>query len=359
MTPPFDPAGTHRRRGRSKPSGCLSVSIVILACNSGRFLLATLKSVQGQALTDWECVVVDDGSTDDTLDIALNHAASDPRFRVVRIENAGPSAARNEGYSQTNPLAEFVTFMDSDDLWLPHALDTLRRRLQDDPAAVGAQGLAELIDEAGEPLAPGSHSARGRSRLGLEGRRLVEWPLDRATNFAVLVNGNVLFPPGLVLARRSVYERTGRFDERFRGAEDWDMLIRLSRFGGLAFVNDVVLHYRQHGSNLGAAKGIERWAWLVRCKAFHSPENDDAQQRIARRGWRAYQRYMVEQRRRAAGDHLKAGRRGRAVNEVARIPVHAFRFIRGYPTPRLIRGSEPWQTQDSGISEANGAGVTL
>ena len=293
-------------------------------------------------MTDWECVVVDDGSTDDTLAIALDHTTEDPRFRVVQIENAGPSAARNAGYSATSSGSEFVTFMDSDDLWLPHALETLHQRLQSDPDAVGAHGLAELIDGAGEPLAPGSYSARGRSRLGLEGRRLVEWPLDRPTNFAVLINGNVLFPPGLVLARRSAYERAGRFDERFRGAEDWDMLIRLSRLGDLAFVDDVILQYRQHGSNLGAAKGIERWAWLVRCKGFHSPDNDVTQQRIARRGWRAYQRYMVEQRWQAAGGHLRVRERRRALDELARIPVHAFRFARGYPRPKLIRGCEPW-----------------
>jgi glycosyltransferase involved in cell wall biosynthesis len=319
------------------------VSVVIPACNSARFLGSTLQSVQNQSLEDWECVLVDDGSSDGTLGIALEYAARDPRFRAARIENGGPSAARNHGYRLTNPESEFVMFMDSDDLWLPHALETLRRRLQDDSAAIGAHGLAELIDEAGDPISPGSYPARGRRRLGLEGRRLVEWPLDRPTDFAVLVNGNVLFPPGLVLARRSAYERAGRFDERLRGAEDWDMLIRLSRHGHLAFEDDVILQYRHHGSNLGAVEGIERWAWLVRCKAFHSPDNHVTHQRIARRGWRAYQRYMIVQRWRSGLDHLRARQFGRSVNGLARIPAHIFRFARGYPTPRLVRASEPWE----------------
>src|SRR5207237_4739770 len=117
--------------------------------------------------------------------------------------------------------------------------------------------------------------ARGRRRIGVVGRRRVELALDSPTDFAVLVNGNVLFPPGLLLARRNAYERAGRFDSWFRGPEDWDMLIRLSRQGYLAFENEVILLYRNHDSNLGAAPGIERAAWLVRCKAFHSPENTD------------------------------------------------------------------------------------
>jgi glycosyltransferase involved in cell wall biosynthesis len=319
-----------------------SISVVIPVFNVDRFLGQTLRSVQEQTFTDWECVIVDDGSTDDTSDIAAGFAAQDRRFRVARTENGGPSAARNWGFLLTNPSSDFVTFMDSDDLWLPHALETLRSRLRADAGAIGAHGLAEMIDEHGEVVEPGSYPARGRRRLGLEGRRLVVWALDRPTQFAVLVNGNVLFPPGLVLARRSAYERAGRFDEHFRGPEDWDMLIRLSRHGNIAFVDDVILHYRMHGSNLGAAPGIARQAWLVRCKAFHSPENTAEQQRIARVGWRAYQLDMVRERSRSGWTHLRAGRAREAANELARIPIHLFRYVRGYPRPKLVRVSEPW-----------------
>jgi len=325
-----------------------SVSIVIPAFNSDRFLGSTLRSVQEQSLTDWECVVVDDGSTDSTSEIAREFAAQDSRFRVVRIDNSGPSAARNHGYRLTSPGSEFVTFLDSDDVWLPHALATLASRLRSDSAAVGAHGLAEVVDEDGHPIPGWSYPDNGRHRLGLEVRRLVVWPLDKPTDFAVLVNGNVLFPPGLLLARRGVYERAGRFDEWFRGAEDWDMLIRISRFGHLSFVNEVILHYRRHGANLGAAQGIERRAWLVRCKAFYSPENDATQQRIARRGWRAYQRYMVGKRWHSSLAHLRDRQVRRSADQLVRIPFHLVRFVRGHPTPKLIRVSEPWERSGAG-----------
>jgi glycosyltransferase involved in cell wall biosynthesis len=319
-----------------------AISIVIPAYNHARFLEDTLRSVQEQSFRDWECVVVDDGSTDGTSGIAQRCAAEDDRFRAVRIENSGASAARNHGYRLTNPESALVTFMDSDDVWLPHALATLHGRLLADPTAIGAHGLAEEIDETGELRSSRSHSDFGRNRLGLDGRRLIVWPTDRPTSFDVLINGNVLFPPGLLLAQRSAYERAGRFDETFTGAEDWDMLIRLSRFGDLVFVDDVILQYRRHGRNIGAAPGIERQAWLVRCKGFHSPENNASHQRSARRGWRAYQRYMISQRWRSARDEFRAKRLGAAVGQIARIPVHAFRHLRGYPTPKLVRASQPW-----------------
>ena len=320
------------------------------AFNSSRFLRQTFESLRAQSLEDWECVVVDDGSADDTLAVAQSCAAEDARFRAVRTENGGPSAARNHGYLLTDPAAEFVTFMDSDDVWLPHALTTLRARLQSDDGAIGAHGLAEMVDEQGELISTWSHSAHGRSRLGREGRTLVPWPLDRPTTFEVLINGNVLFPPGLLLARRTAYERAGKFDERITGGEDWDMLIRLSRFGYLAFVDEVILHYRRHASNQGAAEGIERQAWLVRCKGFHSPDNNDAQRTSARKGWRAYQRYMIRERARAALDGVRGRSVIRALDPLARIPVHLFRLVRGYPTPKVVRPSEPWSEDAAGGS---------
>lgn len=324
-----------------------SVSIVIPAHNSARYLETTLMSVVHQTLTDWECVLVDDGSTDETFAIAHAHATLDPRIRVSRIDHAGASAARNHGFLQTSQTSEFVTFMDSDDIWLPHALETLRREVEADGSAAGAHGLAEMIDARGEIVEPGSYPARGRRRLGVEGKRLVEWPLDRPTDFSVLVNGNVLFPPGLVLARRKIYEKTGRFDERFQGPEDWDMLIRLSRYGHLVFCNEIILHYRMHGANLGSSDWVPREAWLIRCKAFHSPENGPEHIEIARRGWRAYQRSMIGERWRSAFDHLRSGQIAGAANALARVPVHVIRFARGYPRPRVRMGSQPWEDRET------------
>jgi glycosyltransferase involved in cell wall biosynthesis len=319
-----------------------TVSIVVPAFNRAQFLDETLRSISSQTFARWECVVVDDGSTDITLEIARQHASRDGRIRAFRTANAGASAARNFGYLQTDRRSRFVTFMDSDDVWLPHALETLYEAASADPLAAGAHALAEMIDAHGCPLEPGAYSDTGRRRLGVRGKTLQAWSVDEPTDFAVLINGNVLFPPGLLLVRRSIYETVGRFDESLRAAEDWDMLIRVSRHGAIRFVNEVILLYRMHRSNLGSQRNVPRDAWQVRCKGFHSPENTPEHVDIARRGWRAYQKMMMSTRAAEARAALADRSFRRALASVLRLPVHAIRLARGYPMPKIVRTDMPW-----------------
>ena len=331
------------RTGPGSPDGSQPViSIVVPAHNVDRFLAETLRSICAQTESRWECVVVDDGSTDGTRAVAESVAARDARIKVLRQANRGAAAARNAGFRATDPASQFVTFMDSDDVWLPHAFETLLRRLAQRPDAIGAHGLAEFIDATGHLIDEGTYSQKGRERLGRKGRELVVWPLESPTDFDVLINGNVLFPPGLVLARRSVYEKTGPFDEAFNGPEDWDMLIRLSRHGHLEFVDEVILHYRRHDTNLGARTTVPRQAWLVRCKAFHSPENSPEQQRAAKLGWRAYQKRMAAEAWLMAHEALASRRLPSAAQQLARIGVFAARYVRGYPSPRIHSSPLRW-----------------
>ncbi len=318
------------------------ISVVVPAYNAARFLGETLESLTAQTEERWECVVVDDGSTDTTFAIASGFAERDARFRALQVDHGGSSHARNEGFRASVRGTSYVTFMDSDDAWLPHAFATLLERLEQDDRLAGCHGLAELVDAEGTRYAPGEYAEAGRNRLGLEGRRLVRWPLDRPTTFDVLVNGNVLFPPGLLLARRDVYERAGRFDESLAGPEDWDMLIRLSRFGDLAFVNDVILLYRRHDANQGARPTTPLQAWRVRCIAFHSPENSPGQQRRARQGWRAYQAMMARQRRGEALTALRERHLREAYDRSGRLLAHLWRYVRGYPLPRIVREPLTW-----------------
>ena len=324
------------------------ISIVVPAHNAERFLALTLDSILAQTIDDWECVVVDDGSVDDTMGVAEGYASCDQRIRAVRQHGMGVSSARNNGFRRISQASQFVTFMDSDDVYLPNALEVLRRSLCADTVAIGSHGLGEFIDVDGTVLCPGAYPDRGRNRLALNGRRLRTLPSDRPTDFTVLINGNVLFPPGLVLTHRWAYDRVGPFDEFFRGAEDWDMLIRLSRLGHFHFVDQVVLHYRRHDANAGAAAGIEQQAWLVRCKGFDSAENSAAQQIVARRGWRAYQLLMIERRIKAMREAAAARRMSALAENLARVPVHALRYLRGRPKPRFVRPPLSWDSQQSG-----------
>jgi glycosyltransferase involved in cell wall biosynthesis len=317
------------------------VSIVVPAHNAEPFLAATLDSVLTQSHEAWECVVVDDDSGDATLAIAERYAGADPRIRALHVDRGGVSAARNAGFRMSTPDAAYCTFMDSDDVWVPGALKALLDRAVTDPAAIGAHGLADYIDASGTLIRPGEFSARGRHRVGLVGHRLQEIPLDAPTDFSVLLFGTQLFPPGLVLVRRDAYVSAGPFDESLTAGEDGEMLVRLSRLGHLAFLPEVVLHYRRHGENAGARMTVPKQVQYALCQSFHSPLNSVEQRKLARRGWRASQRTRIEQtwaEIRSRGVHSP---RTSAV-QLAQCGVSAVRFARGYPRPVVKRRPLTW-----------------
>lgn len=310
-----------------------SISIIMPAYNCERFLLATLDSLLSQTVTDWECIIVDDGSQDGTAAVAAAYASRDTRIRVIQQPNGGPSVARNRGFQECHPASKYVTFMDSDDIYLPDALSRLKTELANNPQAIGAHGLADYIDENGERVNPGEFADQGRQRYGFDGRRKVLLDTSQPTTFDVLVDNNVLYPPGLILTRKEFYDKVGPFDESFRGPEDWDMLIRLSRHGDFQFINQVILLYRRHSSNLSAMTGHGEKMWRVRCKAFFSSENSQDQQQRARGGWKAYQRDMMSLRLKTGREHLSHRRYLKAGDQIARIPVHIYRYLLGHPTP--------------------------
>jgi glycosyltransferase involved in cell wall biosynthesis len=101
------------------------VSVVIPAFNAGATIDETLRSVRSQSHEPLEIIVVDDGSTDDTLAVAERHADQDPRIKIMRQGNAGVAAARNVGWQAAR--AEFIAFIDADDLWAPSKIE---RQLQ-------------------------------------------------------------------------------------------------------------------------------------------------------------------------------------------------------------------------------------
>ncbi|HWE93430.1 MAG TPA: glycosyltransferase [Tepidisphaeraceae bacterium] len=318
-------------------SGTPLVSIVVPTYECARFLPATLDSIRNQTLTSWECIVVDDGSSDGSDQVSSEYAARDYRIRSVRQANAGPSAARNHGFRLTDRGSLYVTFMDGDDLWMPTALERLAAENGRFPDAVGSSALAEFIDEHGQRMRPGEFADFGRRRLAPRGGRLVPLPRNEPSTFASLVAGNVTFPPGLVLARREIYEEVGAFDESLRGAEDWDMLLRLSRHGDIRFVDEVVLHYRRHSANLGASSFVPRYAFLVGCKNFHSPENTPAQRTTARKAYRAKQFTTAFERLGYVQKSIRAGRPAEAIGALARVSANVLRYLRGSP-PRPSLG---------------------
>ena len=116
-----------------------TVSVVIPAYNSGPYLDGAVQSVIAQTFTDWECIVVDDGSTEDLSRVEK----MDPRVRLIRQENRGTAAARNNAILHS--VGEFIAFLDHDDRWMPGRLESMVGVIRADPlAGAAAQSQATM-----------------------------------------------------------------------------------------------------------------------------------------------------------------------------------------------------------------------
>jgi alpha-1,3-rhamnosyltransferase len=310
------------------------VSIVVPVYNGERFVAETIESIRAQTFRAWECVIVDDGSKDNTLALVRSLTAGDPRFRTVSQVNGGPSAARNNGLSLVDPRSAYLTFMDSDDIWTPDALEVLVATLERDPACVGSHALGHCIDEFSRRYEDPAYTSQGSGRYYCDtAGKVVRLDPSAPTSFQSLWFSNP-YPPGLLLARRSAYEEVGGYDLSVCPLEDWDMNIRLSRLGGFQFADQVILSYRRHSNNLSgqSASLIGSRMRILYHKTFFSKENTPAQKAIVRQNWRATEMLYMRQKAGSLKGHLARPNVPGILSGAAGVFLHLFRGARGYPT---------------------------
>jgi GT2 family glycosyltransferase len=312
------------------------VSVVIPAYNRERYLGPTIESVLAQTFESWELVVYDDGSTDRTLDVAMSYAAADPRIKVGRGPNRGVAAARNQGFALTAAGAEFVVFLDSDDLWEPDALQTLLAMLDERRDYVATHCLARCIDDDGR-LVPGDDlEQRSRDRRGFRGRRVVPVPPQDPTTFAALVYHYWMVTPGTLLLRRDIVERVGGFDPATAPADDSDLAIRVSRHGDIGFVDRPLLRWRRHPDTL--TNTSDRWsaaALRVRAKTLTDLSNTPGQRQAMRAAYLYAVRTMLHDARRARAKPAY----GDAVHEALKAVQLGQAYIRADLTMYLRRAA--------------------
>jgi glycosyltransferase involved in cell wall biosynthesis len=256
------------------------VSVVIPAFNAGRFLGDAIESVLAQTLDEWELFVVDDGSEDGTLAVARSYAERDDRICALPLgENRGIAVARNTGLAASTKDTRFVIFHDADDVWEPDALEQLAAAAQREADAVGAHGLVRVIDAGGSPM---KMEHRGNIRHRVEGGRFVPLSAEEPSTFASLVIC-VPWPPGVVLWRREAFEEAGAWDARLP-TQETNMYMRLSRLGPVAFVNRVVVNYREHQSQVTKTSVFdEQYASSVRSmESWCENDGERALARVAR-----------------------------------------------------------------------------
>jgi glycosyltransferase involved in cell wall biosynthesis len=182
------------------------ISVIIPAYNAQTTIQKTIESVLNQTFTDFELLVIDDGSQDATLEVV--ERISDQRLKVFSYPNAGVSATRNRGLAKAT--GELITFLDADDLWTPDKLEAQLDALKANPQAAVAYSWTDYIDECDRILYPGAHvTANGDVYTKL----LLSDFLENGSN---------------ALIRREALIDVGGFDEALCGPEDWDLFLRLA-----------------------------------------------------------------------------------------------------------------------------------
>lgn len=261
------------------------VAVIVPVLNRADYLADCLASVLAQTHGDLDVVVVDDGSTDGSQDVARGFVRADDRVRLVTGPHRGLTRSRQLGVAVAGDEVSLLAHMDSDDVWLEHALTTLMSGLR--AGDVGTSGLARLIDATGQPIPGDTFAEFLRDRRGVTGSRYTDRAPHEPTTFVDQIHLSRLYPAGILLLRRDAYMRSLGHDPRFSMGEDWDLSLRLLRQGPLSFVDEVVLLYRQHGANMShngaAVVSCSRRIWA---STYYDGSLDPAQHEAVRSGWR-------------------------------------------------------------------------
>lgn len=224
------------------------ISVIIPAYNCEKTIRQTIESVLKQTFTDFELIVINDGSQDATLDIISS--IKDPRIKIYSYPNAGVSASRDRGVTQAS--GEFIAFLDADDLWTPNKLESQLKLLQDNPLFAVAYSWTDYIDESGQLLYTGSHIT-----------------LNGDIYQHILVH-NFIENGSNALIRKEALSEVGNFDKSLLGfGEDWDFLIRLAaRYHFVAFPQAQVLYRMSADSSSSSILKQEQGCLKVIEKSF-------------------------------------------------------------------------------------------
>jgi glycosyltransferase involved in cell wall biosynthesis len=224
-----------------------AISVVIPCYNASRYLESALASVQVQTFTDFEIIVVDDGSTDNSKALLEAIASREPRLRIISRPNTGIVGALNDGLAAAR--GEFIARMDADDLCFPGRFEKQVAYLRAHPDCVCVGSYFNYIDD---------HGAR------------VKWN-PRETEHENLVanllagDGGSLIHPAILLRREAVI-RVGGYRVEAQWVEDLDLYLRLAQIGRLANLPEVLFDYRYHSQSVNFTRNEgrhQRKLWVM------------------------------------------------------------------------------------------------
>jgi glycosyltransferase involved in cell wall biosynthesis len=222
----------------------MDISVVVPCYNAAPWVGETISSILAQTHPPTEVIAVNDGSTDGTRDVLARFGT---QIRVIDRVNGGLGAARNTGAVAAR--AEWLAFLDADDLYVPDALSTYHGLHEAFPEARVLFADFVEFEEDGRILPSGSHYLRDIGEIAGQTRGdsfLLDPPAE------VLIARNGAFTPSCLVLRRDRFIELGKFDEcrEHQGAEDLDLYFRLVPTEGVAFARRPVVRKRKHAANM-------------------------------------------------------------------------------------------------------------
>jgi glycosyltransferase involved in cell wall biosynthesis len=214
------------------PDQAPTLSVLMPAYNAGRFIDQAIESVLAQSFSDFEFIIVDDGSTDDTRAIIERYAARDPRIRLFSRPNTGLVGARNDTLAPAR--GEFLAFLDADDVALPGRFERQVSYLQAHPEYVLVASRVIIIDPDGDPLR-------------IMGEALGHEDLERGLLGA---RGQLLYNSS-VTARQQAVLAVGGYMPDTDPAEDLDLFLRLAEVGRMVVLDEPLTMYRESLNKVG------------------------------------------------------------------------------------------------------------
>jgi glycosyltransferase involved in cell wall biosynthesis len=238
------------------------VTVVIPCFNQARFLPMAIASVRTQRYPHLECIVVNDGSTDDTAAVADRLGVA-----VVDQPNQGVSAARNTGLRAAH--GELIVFLDADDELLPDAIAIGAKALLSEPTAAAIVGRCQVMDSGGGDL-PAFHS-----------------PVDASNLYEEWLSKNFVWTPGAAMFRRRSLEEIGGFPADLGPAGDYAVYLRLARHNRVRRIEMDLVRYRQHQTSMSRDPSLMLRATLMvlRRERRDAPKSLHLALKLGRRRW--------------------------------------------------------------------------
>jgi glycosyltransferase involved in cell wall biosynthesis len=227
------------------------VSALMPVYNNEPHLGPAIESILAQTFGDFEFIIINDGSTDDSSTTLNRFLKQDSRIRLYERPNTGYCRALNEGLGYVR--GEFIARMDADDIAMPDRFERQVAYLREHPECVALGGRVLLIDDDDAPIREMCHEETHEAidAAHMEGK-----------------GGTIIHPA--MMARRSAIEAINGYDESFAFAEDLDFFLRLAEYGRVANLPAIVLHYRQHLTSIGYSKSeIQQRSAVDAVRAAH------------------------------------------------------------------------------------------